>query len=256
MSSPAERRAAKRLSGESKVLEASEVMDVAASYPEIERAGGLLEALSEAVTAIPCVINVMLKRDQASERYFSISNALHEHIFLTSLWDRGVELFRGSHAEIGDVALVVADWLGGSLDIESLCRKFPELEVMPWSRAYGESAESFAIACWEVLVARLRSEDDPLARFASLGACSPELRRFRPFTSMGTLLLSRTAGYPFLSMGISVRAGLNGTVIAAIGSDLPRTDHAEMIVPLIEREISHIPSLRYGTEESGGQEGI
>ena len=143
----------------------------------------------------------------------------------------------------------LANWLEGRLDIRSFHELHPELAVFPWTFAYHESAEKFAIACWEDLDSSLRLEDDPLAEFTRLGTRSPELRRFRPFTSMGTLLLSRTTGYPFITMGISVRAESAGAVVVQIGSMPPRTDRPELIIPLIEREIAHIPSLRYGTAE-------
>ena len=56
-------------------------MQVEAKYPEIESAGGLMEALDAALRATGSSVDVLQGRNSSDNRTFTFSNALYEHLY-------------------------------------------------------------------------------------------------------------------------------------------------------------------------------
>jgi hypothetical protein len=111
-------------------------------------------------------------------------------LFVCSGWEREVRLLSFQHADLGEVAKVVAAWLGEERDTLSLPAEFSFVHTTPEAEAFIRSPEAWLAQVWQ---AELRGES---AKVAAAAYAWPHLRRLRPYTSVGRFGLSRTLGAP------------------------------------------------------------
>jgi hypothetical protein len=111
-------------------------------------------------------------------------------LFVCSGWEREVRLLSFQHADLGEVAKVIAVWLGEARDTLSLPAAFPFVHATPEAEAFLRGPEVWLAHVWE---AELRGE---VAGVAKAAYAWPHLRRLRPYTSVGRFGMSRTLGAP------------------------------------------------------------
>lgn len=171
-------------------------------YPDIASAGSLRNALHAEFDRASHLLSVLPEpapgwryvgaRVEDTRRRTSVVMGIDERVFIMEFWTTGVCMARGSTADLPAVAGAAHTWQSGSA-VRELSAAWPFVSFSPLAEAHerGEAAEY----TWR------RHHDDPqqaphLHSFIAMAIHEPRLRALFPFTSMGTLGFSRTAGYP------------------------------------------------------------
>jgi hypothetical protein len=168
-------------------------------------------------------------------------------LFVCEGWERGVKLLSFARADLGEVAKVLAAWLGEGLDPLALRLAFPFVLPTPEAEAFVRGPEVWLAHVWE---AELRGE---VATVAAAAYAWPHLRRLRPYTSVGRFGISRTLGAPDRGLPL-IRVMNDGrfrleSYSGASGEFFPSAEEA--VRALIQRYLPEdTPAARFEDEDS------
>jgi hypothetical protein len=216
-------------------------------YPDVIAAGGLVNALQNALLALGSTLTVTgpgerfpvaYARAESGVRFSQVYIAAHERLFLLDFWARGVVLAHGSTPNLAEAATAINRWVGSAGTSTELAAAFPFVVVKP-AAAFFERAEE--VECrWRDYLANIGDRFPELATFVRAAYRRPELRQLFPYTSFNSFCFSRCTGYPYTGDTPMVVPTTDGQyeVRGRIGEVLGRGD-ADAAVQLV---IDHLPA--------------
>jgi hypothetical protein len=173
-------------------------------YPEIQSAGSLRLALSQALGRTGCSFVADDSPDllhqgstgfKVGHRFAFVAVAARERLFLLEFWSHGVVLASGKCPDLYETASAIHRWVSDpQLRVAYLSSAFDWVKAKDGANAFEEGREV------EWKWGRLLQEEDRLPEIRTLAAraaTEPRLRILFPHTSMHTLCFSRCTGYPF-----------------------------------------------------------
>lgn len=173
-------------------------------YPEIEKAGGLTNALNLEFAKINSLLKVSTNGDldklpftyarvENGGKFSQIYIAAEEKLYLPDFWKDGVCLAHAQTSNILDVLQAVDFWLNHDVSTQVLAERFNFVQPSAKARAFDENKE--VEYTWNLLL-----QDDSkggLQDFIKLAINDDVLTKLFPFTSLYTLCFSRCTGYPY-----------------------------------------------------------
>ncbi|MBV1852601.1 DUF6193 family natural product biosynthesis protein [Catellatospora tritici] len=206
-------------------------------YPEVVRAGGLVNALHAEFDLIGLTLRAQLDEDPAcggrvasvqdTDRRTKVTLSARERRFRMSVRSGKVTMASGFAPDLAAVADVARRWHGGAR-LPELAAAWPFLGSVALAecRERDDALEAAWLSLYEnhtqdAVRGRLHS-------FVALAFHEPSLRRLRPFTSHWTLGFSTAARYPWSGAHPSVHPLEPGTYLvrAADGRELGVADAA------------------------------
>ncbi len=176
-------------------------------YPDVERAGGLARLLTQRLEARFPGEALALDGGGAfdaahfrrGDRDIPVMRASRKRLFLGDVWERGVQLARFSTASVEDLITLARRALQPGAPVSALLAARPEVEVLPWARAYELGPAAYVTYRWEEFRPPQQAQPKFEGTFDLVQAASrvPELRQLLPYTSHAALGFSRCTGYPF-----------------------------------------------------------
>lgn len=181
------------------------------NYPDIVAAGSLAAVLSDAMVRQGSPLSIggeLFDVESPSfascwhgDRGIEMYLALDERLFTMGLWENDIEVGSAETPDIDQVARTIRRWLEDHVRLSAVPTKLPHgrLSEEGTSYARGTCLEDE----WQELIERTATSRhselfhwDDLASFIRLASEHPELRRFRPFTSLNRFSVSPKAGPP------------------------------------------------------------
>lgn len=140
---------------------------------------------------------------RVGDRFSQFNHAALERLFLFDLWSKGVCYGDGATADPRIMADAIGAFVIGRATVDEMGRRFPFVRFKEAARAH--EAGRLVDQRWQ---SRLEASDN-LGRILQplFAACArrPRLRALFPFTSLDTVLFSRTTGFPYDAMNACAR---------------------------------------------------
>jgi hypothetical protein len=173
-------------------------------YPEIEKAGGLSNALNIEFAKINSPLKVAIENniDKLPFDYAMIENknkfsqvyiGAEKKLYLPDFWRDGVCLANGQAENILELVKVLDFWLNHDITTNELSKKFKFVKPNDKANAFDEDKE--VEFTWNFIL-----QDDSKAElheFVKLAINDEFIGKLFPYTSLYTLRFSRCTGYPF-----------------------------------------------------------
>lgn len=172
-------------------------------YPEIDKAGGLDNALNLAFEKINSTARVAVNDNlktlpftwavvEKANKFSQVSIAAKIKLFQSDFWRDGVCLAHAGTESISDIAIAIDYWLTQDIPTQALADKFLFVRPNDKAKAFDEHTE--VAYSWNTL---LTDDSMGLAAFVSAALEDEVLSQLFPFTSLYTLCFSRCTGYPY-----------------------------------------------------------
>lgn len=135
---------------------------------------------------------------RAGDRFAQVSHAALERLFMFDLWCKGVCYGQGQTEDPRAMADAIGAFVVGGASVEEMHRRFPWVRFGEVARAH--EAGRLVDETWRWRLERSDELGQLLRPLIEACARRSRLRALLPFTSLNTLLFSRTTGYPYDSM--------------------------------------------------------
>jgi Family of unknown function (DUF6193) len=178
-------------------------------YPELERVGGLHNALNIEFEKLRSILRVSPKNDldiipvtyariENGRKFSLVYIGAETKVYLPDFWKEGVCLAHGETNNISDLAQALDFWLCNDITTKDLADKFPFVVCSNKASVFDEGKE--VEYTWNLmLIDQSRAE---LFDFIKLAINDETLKRLFPFTSLYTLCFSRCTGHPYDTDGL------------------------------------------------------
>jgi hypothetical protein len=179
-------------------------------YPDLEKAGGLPQALQPLLARFPGDLKVegldepflVYASVKSGSRSSQVMIAAEHRAFNADFWAQGVQYGSGWAKSLDDVADAIHAFQGDGLGAAALRAGYPWVRVYDQAFIHERGAAAFVEDAWQRIVDWLAKEPPESHQgrlLPLLRACMerPRLRRLLPFTSHDRLCFSRTTGYPY-----------------------------------------------------------
>jgi hypothetical protein len=179
-------------------------------YPELEKIGGLANALNNEFENIKSSLRVSIEKDKIKmpftyvrvehgSKFSQIYIAANEKLYLPDFWRDGVCLANGQTKSIVELAKVIDYWLSQNVSTKLLSEKFEFVSSSEGANAFDEGNE--VQYKWNNMLL-VENSFPELMDFINLASKDEILSKLFPFTSLYTLCFSRCTGYPFSTENI------------------------------------------------------
>jgi len=179
-----------------------------ALYPDVSAAGGLANALGQALAAMGSPLEasatisfIPFARVEGGSRFCQTYIVKEERLFTFDFWTDGVTYGKGATRDLNKAAQAIHFWIIEEPDIAAMKNRFSFFT--PSEKALAHEAGKAVEYQWDELLTQWAKQvaSDALSPLPLIQAGSkhPELRQLFPFTSLYSLHFSRTTGYPFTS---------------------------------------------------------
>jgi len=173
-------------------------------YPELEKAGGLSNALNHEFEKLNSILRTSINADEdklpiaysrveSGNKFSQIYIVAERKHYLPDFWRDGVCLAHGSTDNISELILAVDYWLTSNVSTHALAEKFNFVTPSDKASAFDENRE--VEYAWKHLLSDKYNLE--LGEFISLAVTDDALNKLFPFTSLYTLCFSKCTGYPF-----------------------------------------------------------
>ena len=127
--------------------------------------------------------------------------ALNERLFLVGLWEKDIEVAAAKTPDIDEAARAIRRWLEDRVPLSAVAAEPPHARLSEAGMSYARG--TYLEDEWRRLIERTRDKNhselfhwDDLEALIRVASQHPELRRFRPFTSLWRFSVSPKAGIP------------------------------------------------------------
>jgi hypothetical protein len=180
-------------------------------YPDVARAGGLPQALQQALEARGSALKVtgveppflVYAQVSCDDRSSQVMAAATERAFSVDFWNQGVQYGSGWTTSLEEAGRAIALFVGGETAIERLQAEITWFTPTASGRDHELGPAQMVTRAWDGLhgwLSKGEPADSPMRRLLPLiveAMKRPELRQLFPFTSMDYFCVSRTTGYPY-----------------------------------------------------------
>lgn len=173
-------------------------------YPEIKKAGGLVNAINLEFEKIGSDLRVSTDDDldkfpvvyarvEKDRKFSQIYIAAEKKLYLPDFWKEGVCLAHAQTDDITTLATVVDFWLCNDITTKELGEKFVFVKPSDKASAFDENRE--IDYTWNLILNDPHRAD--IKEFVALAMKDDALSKLFPFTSLYTLCFSKCTGYPY-----------------------------------------------------------
>jgi hypothetical protein len=181
------------------------------NYPDILAAGSLAAVLSDVLVRQGSRLSIgreFFGAESASftscwhgDRGVQMYMALNERLFTMGLWEKDIEVADAETPDVDEAAHTIRRWLEDRVHLSAVAAELPHGRLSEEGMSYARG--TYLEDEWRRLIERTRNEEHPevfhwddLASLIHVASQHPELRRFRPYTSVWRFSVSPKAGIP------------------------------------------------------------
>lgn len=178
-------------------------------YPDIDKAGGLDNALQMQLEEIGSSLKIHIARIENKNRFSQVFKAALERLFLFDLWSDGVCLGNGQTDNLKAAAKAIDQWNSTDCSIFELKKKYEFIKIEDRAKAHEENSDvQFA---WEHYFESTKKYNTEIREFIKAAYKKKQLKELFPYMSLNRFCFSRCTGFPYTN---------DIPLVAPAGSDL------------------------------------